>query len=240
MKIDCTGLHHKVINEQLLSLSETDVVLENCIGQRFIAAGLSGKNIEIYGIPGNALGAYLDGSSIRVYSNVQDAIGDTMNEGNITVFGSCGDAPGYAMRGGKIMIKGDVGYRCGIHMKEYNDKVPVILIGGVAGSFLGEYQAGGRIVVLGLGAEEQTIVGNFCGTGMHGGSIYLRTTVLPPALPEQVSVRIADKKDKEVIRGDVEEFCSEFGGDAEKILNDSFYVLTPNTKNPYKRLYTSY
>ena len=240
MKIDCTGLHHSIINKQILAFDDADIVLENCLGQRFIAAGLGGKNIEIYGIPGNALGAYLDGSTIKVYSNVQDAIGDTMNDGSITVFGSCGDAPGYAMRGGRIMIKGDVGYRCGIHMKEYNDKVPVIMIGGVAGSFLGEYQAGGRIVVLGLGAEEQSIVGNFCGTGMHGGAIYLRTTVLPPALPEQVAVRVADKKDMEVIRSDVEDFCAEFGGDAEKILSDSFYVLTPNTKNPYKRLYTSY
>ena len=31
------------------------------------------------------------------------------------------------------------------------DKLPVLVVGGKAGSFLGEYQAGGVIVVLGLG-----------------------------------------------------------------------------------------
>lgn len=35
-------------------------------------------------------------------------------------------------------------------MKEYKDKIPAIVVGGVAGSFLGEYQAGGVIVVLGF------------------------------------------------------------------------------------------
>mgnify|MGYP002508363490 CR=1 FL=1 len=44
----------------------------------------------------------------------------------------------------------NAGYRAGIHMKAYKDKVPVMVIGGTAGSFLGEYQAGGVIVVLGL------------------------------------------------------------------------------------------
>lgn len=35
-------------------------------------------------------------------------------------------------------------------MKAYEEKVPVMVIGGSVGSFLGEYQAGGRIIVLGL------------------------------------------------------------------------------------------
>mgnify|MGYP002508793462 CR=1 FL=1 len=61
--------------------------------------------------------------------------------------------PGYAMRGGKIFVKGNAGYRAGIHMKAYEEKKPVMVIGGTAGSFLGEYQAGGVIVVLGLGAN---------------------------------------------------------------------------------------
>lgn len=50
------------------------------------------------------------------------------------------DATGYAMRGGKIFVRGNAGYRAGIHMKAYKDKTPVLVIGGKAGSFLGEYQ----------------------------------------------------------------------------------------------------
>ena len=34
------------------------------------------------------------------------------------------------------------------YMKEYKKKVPIMIIGGCAGSFLGEYQAGGILIVL--------------------------------------------------------------------------------------------
>ena len=47
------------------------------------------------------------------------------------------------MRGGKIFVKDYVGYRVGIHMKEYQHKVPQIVIGETAGDFLAEYMAGG-------------------------------------------------------------------------------------------------
>lgn len=40
-------------------------------------------------------------------------------------------------------------------MKAYQDKQPVIVIGGRAGSFLGEYQAGGTILVLGQHTDGQ-------------------------------------------------------------------------------------
>ena len=46
-------------------------------------------------------------------------------------------------------------------MKAYKDKAPLMVIGGTAGSFLGEYQAGGVIVVLGLESENKKIVGFF-------------------------------------------------------------------------------
>ena len=107
----------------------------------------------------------LAGADITVRGNAQDAVGDTMNDGSIVIHGNIGDAAGYAMRGGRIYVKGNAGYRAGIHMKEYKDKKPVIVIGGRAGSFLGEYQAGGLIIVLGLGIGERPIVGNF---PLHG------------------------------------------------------------------------
>ena len=125
-------------------------------------------------------------------------------------------------------------------MKAYKDKIPVLIIGGTAGSFLGEYQAGGRIVVLGLGTEQgdRPIVGYFCGTGMHGGKMYLRTDTPPADLPEQVICREALPEDLCEIDGDLTDFCREFGFDKEQILAHKFFVLTPNTKNPYKQLYT--
>lgn len=75
-----------------------------------------------------------------MHGNTQDAVGDTMNAGRVCIFGNAGDAVGYAMRGGKIFIRGDAGYRVGIHMKAYKEHRPVIVVGGVVGSFLGEYR----------------------------------------------------------------------------------------------------
>ncbi len=54
-------------------------------------------------------------------------------------------------------------------------------------------------MVLGLGCEGKPIVGNFCGTGMHGGKIYLRTETLPPDLPAQVVAAPAEQPDMEEI-----------------------------------------
>ena len=207
------------------------------LGVRYIGAGARAENGKIIldEVPGNALGAYLDGAVIEVHANTQDATGDTMNDGKIVVYGNTGDACGYAMRGGEILVRGSAGYRAGIHMKEYHEKRPIVCIGGAAGSFLGEYQAGGLIVVLGIGYEETSPVGSFCGTGMHGGKIFLRTEHLPSDLPAQVSSRRAE--DKSELAPVVRDYCAAFGGDADAYLADTWYVLTPNSSNPYKQLY---
>ena len=210
---------------------------QRCLGERYLGCGAEKGELILRGTPGNALGAYLNGADIVLYGNAQDATGDTMNSGSITVYGNTGDAVGYAMRGGAIYVQGNAGYRAGIHMKEYQEKVPLLMIGGRCGSFLGEYQAVVVIVVLGLGCEGKPIVGNFCGTGMHGGKIYLRTETLPPDLPAQVVAAPAEQPDMEEISEQVALFCGKFGLDPLDILKSRFYVLRPNTKNPYKQLY---
>ncbi len=239
LRIDAQAMEYRELNRQIRQAEDTDIIIEHCLGQRYIASGLSGKKISVYGTPGNALGAYLDGCSIIVQGNAQDALGDTMNDGTIIVHGSVGDAAGYAMRGGKIFVKNGAGYRAGIHMKQYQDKVPVLVIGGSAGSFLGEYQAGGNIIVLGLDKPGQIPVGNFCGTGMHGGRIYLRCSHVPHDLPDQVEARLVQETDMEAITPVLREYCAAFGLVYADILQHPFFVLTPNTKNPYRQLYTA-
>lgn len=209
------------------------------LGERYIGAGKRTGKIELYEVPGNALGTYLDGAEIVLHANAQDATGDTMNAGEITIYGSTGDAAGYAMRGGSIYVQGDAGYRAGIHMKAYEDKVPVLVIGGRAGSFLGEYQAGGVIVVLGIGSEDRQPVGNFCGTGMHGGRIFLRTEHLPKDLPQQVIAEKASAQDMKIAAPLIRRYCEKFGADAAALLGDTYYMLRPNSKNPYKQLYVT-
>lgn len=239
MNITANDMHYKILNDKVRLAECKDITIDNCIGQRYIASGLCDKKLVINGVPGNALGAYLNGAEIIVNGNAQDATGDTMNEGKIIINGSSGDATGYAMRGGKIYIKGNVGYRAGIHMKAYMDKFPVLVIGGKAGCFLGEYQAGGHIVVLGIDGDEKAPVGEFCGMGMHGGKIYLRCSEAPADLPKQVTARESTKEDIAEIEKDVSFFCETFGFNKDEILNHKFVVLMPDTKNPYKQLYTS-
>ena len=210
---------------------------QQIMGERYIGCGLGEGHLVLEGTPGNALGAYLDGADITLYGNAQDATGDTMNKGTITIHGNIGDAAGYAMRGGVIYVKGDAGYRAGIHMKAYKDKLPVLVIGGRCGSFLGEYQAGGIIIVLGLGCEGRVPVGNFCGTGMHGGKIFLRTEELPPDLPVQVEASVATADELEEIAPYLDSYCEKFGADPKALKASKFYILKANSKNPYKQLY---
>ena len=237
MNITAENLGFKELNQCIRDASD-DISINNCYGQRFIGIGLRGKKITINGTPGNALGAYLDGGVIEVNGNVQDAVGDTMNDGRIIIHGNAGDALGYAMRGGNIFVRGDAGYRTGIHMKEYKDKKPVIVIGGRVGSFLGEYLAGGLIVVLGIGANDIP-VGHFTGTGMHGGRIFIRTDSELTGLPAQVTAEIAANEDLWEIGPYISEFAGHFGMNVEKLMKDRFYILKPNAKNPYKQLYTA-
>ncbi|MEG6571043.1 glutamate synthase [[Clostridium] cellulosi] len=240
MRINADGKHFKILNDEIRAAVEQEIVIDNCEGQRYIGAGMSGKNITINGVPGNDLGCYLDGGSITVKGNAQDATGDTMNDGEIVIHGSSGDATGYAMRGGKIFVKGNAGYRAGIHMKAYKEQQPLLVIGGEAGSFLGEYQAGGTIIVLGLNSNKKVPVGSMCGTGMHGGRMYLRTETLPEDLPKQVEAKPATEEDMAAIDGYLDEFCGHFSVSKEEVLSKPFFVLTPNSKNPYKSLYTFY
>ena len=210
-----------------------------CLGQRFIGAGMSHKSIEIDGIPGNALGAYLNGADITVHGNAQDAVGDTMSAGRIVIHGSIGDAAGYAMRGGEIYVEGNAGYRAGIHMKEYKEHKPVIVIGGRAGSFLGEYQAGGLIIVLALHTDGKPVTGYFPCTGMHGGKMVFRGDVSRVPLSSRVTTRPATEEDIAEFSPYVREFCTLFGKDADTMLRDSYTVVVPNSKNPYKQMYVS-
>lgn len=227
------------LNKQIRETTEREITVEGCLGQRYLATGEKYKKITINGTPGNALGAYLNGGEIFVYGNGQDAVGDTMNSGKIVIYGNAGDATGYAMRGGKIYVRGNTGYRAGIHMKAFMESKPVLVVGGRAGSFLGEYQAGGIIVVLGKNDDGLPVVHNFCGTGMHGGVMYLRCEELPHKLPVQVHAEKKRGTEIPELKTVLEDYCSYFPEfHADELLFDHFMILTPNMKNPYKQMYT--
>lgn len=236
--IEAKGKSYVAINNEIHQ-NAGEILVTDCCGQRFIGAGMGNCAIKIQGIPGNALGAYLNGGEIEVFSNAQDSVGDTMNAGRIVVHGNIGDTAGYAMRGGEIYVKGNAGYRTGIHMKAYQDKLPVIVIGGTAGSFLGEYQAGGIIIVLGLNRDGKKIVSNYPCTGMHGGKLYLCSDCQDVLFPKQVTAHTATAEDMQEIAPYLEKFSEFFGMDLQQIRSQVFTVVTPDSQNPYKQMYVT-
>jgi glutamate synthase domain-containing protein 3 len=161
-----------------------------------------------------------------------------MNEGSIIVHGHAGDITGYAIRGGSIYVRDNVGYRVGIHMKEYINKTPTLVIGGTAQDFLGEYMAGGNLVVLGLTLEEgASHFANFIGTGMHGGRLYIRGKFEEHQLGAEVSPLELDPEDENFLKKVIGNYAQYFNKDADEILAGKFTKLLPLSKRPYGNIY---
>ena len=70
-----------------------------------------------------------------------------------------------------------------------------------------------------------------------GGRYSCAPPTCPRTCPPQVSVKQADAGDKEVIRPLVEGYCARFGGEAEALLQSEYFLLTPNSQNPYRQMY---
>lgn len=240
--IDATGVYYKDLNKELRKVVEGDakkIVINNACGQRYIGTDLDRfVEIEVNGTPGNDLGAFMDGPEVTVYGNAQDGTGNTMNQGKIVVHGRAGDITGLAARGGNIFIRDSVGYRAGIHMKEYGDKKPTLVIGGTAQDFCGEYMAGGVLILMGIGLKDNKHKAKYVGTGMHGGRIYFRGEMDEYQLGKEVGVAELDAEDKKVLSKLVKEYAKYFGVDADAILKDKFTKLYPKFLRPYGRLYT--
>ncbi len=242
VEIDAMSMLTRELNTRLreaVGNGTEKIELRNVYGQRYIGTDLDKPvEIEIFGTPGNDLGAFMDGPRIIVHGNAQDGCGNTMNSGEIIVHGHAGDIIGLSARGGKIFVRDGVGYRAGIHMKEYGDKKPVLVIGGTAQDFLGEYMAGGILILLGLNLKQgENHRANYIGTGMHGGVIYLRGNVSDFQLGKEIGLAELDEKDKLNLNQFIGEFASHFGYDAKEILKDKFIKLFPLYLRPYGRLY---
>ncbi|MFC1962526.1 hypothetical protein ACFLWB_00790 [Chloroflexota bacterium] len=242
LQLDATGLTHQELNALLRKATSDGVKrleLRNVFGQRYIGTDLGrAVDIDIYGTPGNDLGAFMDGPRFRVYGNAQDGCGNTMNEGEIVVYGHAGDTIGLSARGGKIFVRENAGYRAAIHMKEYQDKKPALVIGGTSQDFLGEYMAGGIVVVLGLDLKKGERHGaRFIGTGMHGGVIYLRGEVEKYQLGKEVGVKELEDGDWALLGNLVGEFARHFDYQVGELLQGKFIKLIPLWLRPYGRLY---
>ena len=242
LQIDAIDLHYRELNTLLRNAVDNGIrhiELRNVYGQRYLGTDLHHPvEIQINGTPGNDLASFMDGPRIIVHGNAQDGCGNTMNGGEVIVHGRAGDATGHSMRGGKIFIRDDVGYRVAIHMKEYKEQRPVVVIGGTAQHFLGEYMAGGILVVLGLTLRPgERHISNFIGTGMHGGVMYIRGELADHQLGKEVGQVPLEETDHQLLKELADEYEAHFGYDAQTILSQPFTKLIPLSLRPYGRLY---
>jgi glutamate synthase domain-containing protein 3 len=244
--IDAHGIYYRQLNEAVRGAfadGAKTVKLTSVNGQRYIGNGISGNDlrIEIEGVPGGDMAMFMNGPTVVTSGNAQDGVANTMNAGTVYIHGDAGDVLGYGMRGGKLFVKGDVGYRVGIHMKAFENLVPIMVCGGKARDFFGEYMAGGMLVLLGRHTQfaEQPLVGSFCGAGMHGGVIYLRGSVEPWQVGKECGIFAADEEDLAKLRPLVEEWCTAFGDDADAVMAEPFTKLVPVSHRPYGKLYAN-
>ncbi|MDD1677669.1 MAG: hypothetical protein LUO93_00610 [Methanomicrobiales archaeon] len=239
-RIDAQGVHYTALNRQIreaVAEGAEEIVLDNVLGQRFIADGLKGKvTLQIHGVPGGDLGMFMSGPTCIVYGNCEHAPGNTMDAGTIVIHGGAGDAVAHSMRGGQVFVRDSIGYRGGIHMKEYEQKRPILVVGGGARAFLGEYMAGGLIVVLGL-KQEKPVEERGIGSGIHGGEIYIRGPVDERYLGVGATIMPWGEKQKAKILPCIREFARRFDVDCVTILEDDFTCIGPSSSRPFANKY---
>jgi len=242
VEIDASRMHYTPLNRRIreaIASGADEIEIFGVLGQRFIADGVRGDvTIRIHGVPGGDLGMFMSGPTCIVYGNCDHAPGNTMDGGRIIIYGSAGDAVAHSMRGGKVLVRDSIGYRGGIHMKQYQDKCPVLVIGGEFRSFLGEYMAGGLILALGdpakMSRRERGI-----GSGIHGGRIVIRGS-LPDdrCLGVGAAQRPLSGEGLREIVPLIHEFCGYFGLDAEPLLADDYTEIVPSSSRPFANKYT--
>ncbi|MCX6687573.1 MAG: hypothetical protein NT112_04215 [Methanoregula sp.] len=242
VRIDAREIHYTPLNQMIrraVADGVTEIVIDNVLGQRFIADGLRGDGvtITINGVPGGDLGMFMSGPTLIVHGNADHAPGNTMDRGCIVIHGSAGDAVGHSMRGGRIYVRDDIGYRGGIHMKQYMEKRPVLVVGGSARAFMGEYMAGGLLIVLGLTGipplSERGI-----GSGIHGGEIFVRGNVPDNILGVGAKQKPASDDEKHTIAPVVRDYASRFSLDPTPLLASDYTRIVPASTRPFANKYT--
>ena len=124
-------------------------------------------------------------------------------------------------------------------MKGFKDKQPALVVGGCAGDFFGEYQAGGCLILLGLTkTRKKSVVGDYCATGMHGGVMYLRGRFNETFLGKEVEHFELSEEDTTRIKPILEEFASTFDVTEDILDFHRYRKIIPVSTRPYGRLYT--
>ena len=156
---------------------------------------------------------FMSGPTCIVNGNAEHAPGNTMDSGMLVIHRKRRGCSRSQHEGGKVFIRNNIGYRGGIHMKQYEMEArPVLVVGGTAHSFLGEYMAGGLVLVLGIG-KEKAMTDRGIGSGIHGGEIIIRGEVDDYLLGVGAKKFKFTEEDLERISPIIKSFCEQFGYD---------------------------
>ena len=242
VRIDAKDLHYTPLNQQIRAAvagGAKEIVIDNVLGQRFIGDGLRGDGVTITvnGVPGGDLAMFMSGPTVIVNGNADHAPGNTMDKGKVIIHGSAGDAVAHSMRGGRVYVRDNIGYRGGIHMKQYMEKRPILVVGGSAQAFLGEYMAGGLLIVLGMNGVVP-VSERGVGSGIHGGEIIVRGKVDEKYLGVGAKQQPVTAEQKEMIRPIIEDYASIFGIDPVPLLAADYSRIVPASARPFANKYT--
>ncbi|QKQ99478.1 glutamate synthase [Metallosphaera tengchongensis] len=226
--VDASKVGYKDLDQHILGTGKREVKVVNVMGHRFVGIRFpkGGLKVRLYGVVGNSMANLNENNEFYVYGNVADDCCDTMHGGKVVITGDARDVLAQTFQGGKIFVGGNAGNRVGIQMREYANKRPYLVIGGRVDDYLGEYMAGGAIVVLGLRSKGDK-TGNYVGTGMVGGRIYVRGRLDPGRIgmqPNRLEVR-------RLLR------ALELGGYIKDINNDTSYLELMNKLEGESRKY---
>lgn len=242
VRINAKDMPYQVLNQRIRTLvasGEKEIILENILGQRFIGNGIRGEDVTITvnGVPGGDLAMFMSGPTVIVHGNADHAPGNTMDNGKVIIHGSAGDAVAHSMRGGRVYVRDNIGYRGGINMKQYREKRPILVVGGSARAFLGEYMAGGLLIVLGLDGVTP-VSERGVGSGIHGGEIIVRGSVDKIYLGGGADQKKLTNEQKKMIRPILEDFARTFTLDPEPILTAEYSRIIPASTRPFANKYT--
>jgi glutamate synthase domain-containing protein 3 len=242
LTIDAKDLHYTPLNiliRRAVAEGVKEITINNVLGQRFIGDGLRGDDVTITvnGVPGGDLAMFMSGPTIIVNGNADHAPGNTMDKGKVIIHGSAGDAVAHSMLGGRVYVRDNIGYRGGIHMKQYMEKRPILVIGGATRAFLGEYMAGGLLIVLGLNGVTP-IAERGVGSGIHGGEIFVRGPVDGQYLGVGAKQTPATEEQKAMIKPIIEDFARQFTLDPAPLLASDYTRISPASARPFANKYT--
>jgi glutamate synthase domain-containing protein 3 len=150
---------------------------------QFAGERISG-HVTAKGTLGSHGGSYSEGDgTLEIIGSLQDNCFEASSVREVVCHANASMMAGNAFQGERFFLRGSADSRAFQQLRPRNGMQPVAIIGETAGQYLGKMMSGGAILVLGLehlGREDvdTPIVGEFVGTGMVGGRIYVRGYVM--------------------------------------------------------------